>query len=293
MSKSKKKCLNCNRSISEGQFYSTNNPLFADGKVPICKSCINDLIDPNNEKTLQEVLQRIDRPFIAEVWEDSFNKKPDKPIGEYFRRINSLPQYKSLLWKNSDFTTRGKRTIKEREDNNVTEEEAPVAGIKITKELKSKWGNYSDREIIEMEKIYQDMVFSNDISTPQHKKNLHFYCKLSVLMDKALDEGDFSGYEKLSRQFKELTASSGFRPIDRKSGSESSGVRTFSQIFEEVEKDGFIEPYDVDLNQDIVDKTIMYLLNYTRKLLNVEQLHSPPSDTPSVSDQEGDDLDWV
>jgi hypothetical protein len=103
-------------------------------------------------------------------------------------------------------------------------------------------------------------------------------------MDKALTEGDYAGYEKLSRQFTELQKSSGFRPIDRKSSDEAHGIKSFSQIFAEVESNGYVEPLNVDdvENQDIVDRSIQYILNYTRKVLGMEKLSEPPSDTPKI-----------
>ena len=52
--------------------------------------------------------------------------------------------------------------------------------------------------------------------------------------------------------------------------------------FEEVEKEGFIKPVNYVEEQDIVDKTIMYILNYTIKLLGQTTMQKPPPDTPRV-----------
>jgi hypothetical protein len=109
---------------------------------------------------------------------------------------------------------------------------------------------------------------------------------LNILVDRALKDQDWKTFETLNKQLTSVLKDAGFRPIDRVSGSESSGIRSFSQIFEEVEKDGFIVPAPLDVHQDIVDRTIMYLVNYQRKLLNMGALDSPPDDTP---DSEGDE----
>jgi hypothetical protein len=289
----KKKCNGkCGRSISPLQFYNTNSPLFSDGKVPFCKNCLKEMMPEDDLDAVKTVLRQIDKPFLIEVWKKAQASK-NNTIGEYFRPINSLHQYRYLTWENSIFYDEDNSIVENEiakansetsESMDIEEVETEHGIIKVTKEMKSKWGNYPNRDILEMEKLYVEMERANDISTPQHKRQLFFYCKLTVLMDKALEEGDFAGYEKLSRQFDTLTKSSGFRPIDKK--DTSNGIRTFSQIYEEVEKDGFIEPFPIMERQDIVDRTIQYLLNYQLKLLNQEQLHTPPQDIPQLKEDE-------
>ena len=58
--------------------------------------------------------------------------------------------------------------------------------------------------------------------------------------------------------------------------------RSFSQIFEKIEKEGYIKPAPVDVKQDIVDRTIQYLMNYTLRLLDKQVLPKPPADTPKI-----------
>lgn len=300
----KKTCNGCKRNIGNSQFYSISSPLFADGKMPFCKKCLKDMMPENDLEKVYSILRQIDKPFLIDIWESA---KADKnsTVGIYFKNINSLKQFRDLGWKDSIFTSAKNRSANESEEveihndvtqkeesnsydlNSITEiEDKDVGTIKITKELKSKWGSNSSSDILEMEKLYLEMMKANDISSPQHKKELQFYCKLSVLADRALDEGDFAGYEKLFRQLDSLKKSAGFRAIDRLSGSEATGIRSFSQVYEEIEKNGFIEPKPIKERQDIVDRTIMYILNYQLKLLNAEQLVAPPSDTPKLLPEE-------
>ena len=93
------------------------------------------------------------------------------------------------------------------------------------------------------------------------------------------------GFSKIHTEYQKLLTSSGLRPIDKIGGAEASGIKSFSQIFEEVEKEGFIKPASVNENQDIVDKTIQYILNYTKKLLNKQVLIDTPIDTPKVDNE--------
>lgn len=284
----KKTCLSCTREKSiKNNFYTTTSPLFrSDGRIPYCKDCLRDMVDIEDVDSIHDLLRTIDKPFLHDIWKKALDSDKET-FGEYMRMVCSLHQYRNLTYKNSSSKEKIDYTLmsdEQREIMNIKNIETEQGNIQITKELVSKWGEYSNREILEMEKLYQQMLFANSIETPQHQRQLYFYCKLSVLMDKALSDGDYAGYEKLSRQFTELQKSSGFRPIDRKSSDEAHGIKSFSQIFAEVEMNGYVEPLNVDEaeNQDIVDKTILYILNYTRKVLGMERMAEPPIDTPKI-----------
>lgn len=163
--------------------------------------------------------------------------------------------------------------------------------FKITPEMVVKWGeNFSDSQLYQLESFFVAMNEANDIKTPQHIESLKLLCKLNVLQNKALEEGQVNDFKNLNTQFNKLMETSGLRPIDKKAGGESAGIRTFGQIWEEIEKDGFIEPYPYQEKQDIIDKTIMYIGNYTRKLMNMQSMSSPPDDTPVVDESDLDEL---
>lgn len=286
-----KTCTRCNRTLKMFNFYTTDSELYHDGYVSLCKHCLKDMTDENQLETVYRTLQVIDKPFLKNVWKKAKESK-NNTFGEYMRMISSLHQYRNLTFASSIFENEEERVQEDEfvvEESEVTDEEleeieADIGTIKVNKELKAKWGNYTNSQIIQMERTYQDMILANDISTPQHRKQLQFYCKLSMLMDKALLENDIGTFEKLSRQFDVLIKSSGFRPIDRKSSDEATGMRNFSTIFQEVERSGFVPPMDVTLveNQDIVDRTIFYYANYVRKLIGMEALSETPSDTPKM-----------
>jgi hypothetical protein len=277
--KDKKVCVGCDRELSLIRFYATESPLFPDGKSPICKECIQEQIEVEGLEAVQRILRQIDRPFNVSEWNKAVTSGKE-PFGWYLRSINSLPQYKGRGY--SDSVGGSEKPFVNYEDM----EESELYGTPSL-DVKRKWGlGYSNKEYYELENLWTEMMDKNDIQTPQHKKDLSLYCKLTVLVDRALENNNTTDFEKLNRQLTEVKKNSGFRPIDKKSGSESAGIRNFSTIFAEIESEGFIEPYPIEFNQDIVDRTIMYLGNYTRKLLQMEQMIVPPDDTPQVD--EGD-----
>lgn len=283
-------------------FYVAESKMFKDGRIPICKKCIKAMVDPSKVSTVRDFLRQVDKPFIEEVWDKIYDPtQPQKDcIGLYLRQINSLHQYKGFTY---DSSTSMKNVNKvsgnlldvEDEDEIINYQEEDTYTdkgemIKVTPDIIRKWGSgYTNRQYIELEQTWTDMCKHNKIETSQHKTELKFYCKLVVKRDMALENDQFDDFSKLSQRFNDLVKNAGFRPIDKVSGTDEAGMRSFSHITEEIEKDGFIEPVPYDgVKQDIVDKTIMYLINYQLKLHNTQILITPPSDTPKIEEEEED-----
>lgn len=277
----RKKCNGCQKDKMINDFYSSTSIMFNDGRVPLCKKCLKDMIDENNIDSVKTTLQRIDKPFIAKVWKSAEESDGDT-VGTYFRMINSLHQYKNANWADSDFEGENETGIYRHRFDDVDDIDEIVTDngtIKLTKEIAMKFGSgYSNREYLQMEKFYNDMTMTHDINTPQLKKQLVYLCKLQVWMDRALEQGNDSAFKNYNDRYEKILQSSGFRPIDRKSSSESSGMRSFSAIFEEVEKNGYIEPKPIEERMDLVDLAILAHLNYVRQLMGHEKLAEVPED---------------
>lgn len=284
-------CIGCNATHSRGKFYKSFNSMHKNGVYPFCKDFIKKEVYMNGEdvnlEKFQDLLMKMDAPFIDEIWESSINDK-NETVGVYFKNINMV-QYRGMGWKHSSFADDDMEEDKNKSEKKVEEDYLTSDDFKPTREMIMRWGdNYNRTEISYLEKFYQDMHITHTIVTPQHEKALILICKLQLKMDKFLEADDMVGFSKVHGEYQKLLTSSGLRPIDKIGGAEASGIRSFSQIFEEIEKDGFIKPTPLAENQDIVDRTIQYIMNYTLKLLNQQVLTDPPFDTPKVDEE--DDL---
>lgn len=270
----KKVCLKClEEKNPDRDFYKSYSKWHGDGRLPYCKICLKENLIENDINSVREIMRVIDRPYFHEMWEKAKESKDDT-LGKYLKDI--ALNFKEETYDHSDFINNA----------NVRVYEEHLKDNEISDDLTLKWGSgYTPLEIQQLEKFYNDMIRANDISTPQHKAQLELLCKVYLEQNKALAEKRFGDFKNLNSQYNQILRDSGFRPIDKQGGGESVGIRTFSQIWEEIERDGFIKPAPIEENQDIVDKTIMYMANYTRKLLNLQSLDSPPDDTPKVSDQ--------
>ena len=275
----KRTCTKCEKQKNDTEFYVSYSPLH-NGKIPVCKSCILEQLNVENVESVKDTLRMIDRPFLLFLWESSLEEAKNQskePFGLMMKNLG-MKQYRELTWKDSVFES---AKVYEHEDVDTIER----IDKSFLNELIIKFGRgYSEEQYMQMEKFYDDMIHSRNIDTPEHKKLLIIMCRLQTKIDIALENDDITTFEKLHKQYQDLIKNSGFRPIDKTASDVASGIRTFSQIFAEVEKDGFITPNLLNYEQDIVDRSIQYLLNYQLKLMNQQTLASPPVDTPKVDD---------
>ena len=287
----RKVCASCQRDRRLRDFYQVDSPLFPDGRLNICVKCVREQVDINNLDEVIAFLRQIDKPFIEEYWKSALvsNKYP---LGEYLRKINSLE-------KGKDFTDSNITGIS-KIDNNIADVEFPNTiktdrgrVIEYDEEyLISKWGKgYKKDEYLKMEKFYQDMMDTHEIHTPIHKDMLIQLAKLAIRRDRYLEKDLINEYEKASRTFEAMMKSAGFRPVDRQGIDEMTGIRTFSQIFEEVEKRGFRKPPPVEFNYDIVDKMIASLANYYHRLVGKAILTEMPEEIKKELGEYFDDRD--
>jgi hypothetical protein len=280
-------CAMCGKTKKVADYYQSFNSIHQTGKLPYCKQCLKDMcIDSKgniNIDNVKKMLKTIDRPFIYDVFKSSMEDRNDT-IGVYMKNI--ALNNKSDGWKESEFEP----SLDNRNENVLIDD----IKFDVTKEMILKWGTkYEPEDYYELEKFYNDMEISNNIETAQDIVYLKKLAVISLKLDKALQDGDTGSAKQLGDLFSKYMADSKFRAMDKTDADKTGGVRNFCTIYSEVEKDGFIPPWEYykkikGIAQDIVDKTIMHIENFTLKLNKIEKMTTPPLDTPKLCSDEID-----
>lgn len=305
----KKKCQGqCGKERAYSYFFKVDSPLFPDGMINICRDCVRSSVDVDNVEDVIGFLRQIDKPFYQDEWDKALQGRENKhPIGAYLGKINSLQQYKGKTFANSDgIDGVGKVDLSSiNPPDSVLTFDGKI--IEYSDDLVDKWGTgYSKKEYLQLEKFYKDMRATHEIHTPMHIDMLMQLAYLSVDRDKLRRERDWNNYNKISKTYEDMMKSSGFRPVDRKSLDDATGIRSFSQIWEEVEKRGWRKPPVSTFEEDVVDGIIISLANYYHRLIGKEILTEMPEElkeemeqfyqddlTPTdLNDEEYDDLDF-
>ena len=134
--------------------------------------------------------------------------------------------------------------------------------------LAVKWGRlYRPSQWVALEQLYNEFMNSFDIQGAARIDTLKMICKTSLKMNEAIDCGDIDSYQKLSRVYDAMMKSAKFTEAQNKD-KEGESIDSASAIVDFVEAhSGEIPKYNCKEPQDIVDKIILDLKEYTKNLI--------------------------
>ena len=104
-------CEKCNRTLSETEFYRSNNlEKYPNKKLSQCKKCMSMHVDNFDPDTYLWILQECDVPYLPDEWNkilESYGRTPEKLtglsiLGRYLAKM-ALKQYKDYRWKDTEF----------------------------------------------------------------------------------------------------------------------------------------------------------------------------------------------
>lgn len=280
----RKTCNTCRIEKQESNFFKVDTPLFPDGRIDTCTQCVRKEVDVDDVQSVIGFLRQIDKPFYQKEWDVALKGK-GHPLGLYIRKLG-LSQYKGKTFSNSDGID-GTGDVDLSSINPITEMELQN-GEKITysDDLVDKWGvGYSQSEYMQMEKFYMNMKLTHDVDTATHEDMLKQLAYITVDRDRLRRDGAWTDYDRVSKVYETMLKSASFRPADRKGTDEATGMRTFSQIFEEVEKRGFRKPPPKELNRDQFDLIIITLANYYHRLFGQHIITEIPEEVIKEIDE--------
>jgi len=281
-----KKCIQCGKKKPTKSYIVNNNQ--NDNLDPFCTDCRKVIVV--DEDSLKDYCSQSDRGWNQELFKKALEDCEKKLIKQ--GKDKEIENFDDLLLKSSINYYFSKMNLPQNENNSVKITKTPTkkSKNKIDEELIIKWGKWNDlNDYLILEDFCARMQQYNRIETPQDEFYLKKLAVISLKMDKELEKGSYNAVKQLGDLFSKYMADSKFRASDLSDASKTGGLRTFSQIYTEVEKDGFIPPWEEyrkikGLTQDIVDKSIMHILNYTLKLNKIPQMIEPPNDTPKIED---------
>lgn len=258
----KKQCSKClTEKNSTRDFYVSYSPIHSDGRVPVCKSCLENMFDDNNiESSLKEILRMIDKPYIHHLVESSMNE-PHESFFRTYMKNSVMKQYAGMTWKDSLYS----KTQRIDTENEYT----PSNQNKVSYELVDKWGDYPPEEIILFEKKYQQLRVNYPERTAMHIEALQIYVRYRVKEELATQKGMFKEAEGWGKLAKEAATAAKINPSQLSKADLSDGLDSFSQLVRSVEQ--AVDIVDIlprfkERPKDKVDFTIWCYVNYIRDL---------------------------
>lgn len=243
------RCQKCEKELTNTNYYNTNSNIMP--KYPVCKKCLQLIINPSDIQSIYAILKDMDIAFIKSLWVRVCDKTPENPFGSYIRQINSLPQYKGSKWSGSVFD----------EDNNDPYD--------LDGQIHShEWmGNYSQRDFDYLEEYLKSLKQDFKIVTRNHIDYARKIAKASLAMDRAyeamLNGGSETKYKAIKEIFDSLSKSAQFAESQR--GINDVGLGCFGVIFDKVEKKMYV-PEHQPMNKDVYDNLLDQFSNIEKSL---------------------------
>lgn len=254
-------CPVCGEPVSrETNFYTDKR--YAIGVYPECKKCIlaeveqrkNKNDKPNETKeSVQRMLQKLDLPYIDSLYEslcadvaNEINEKNKRsPFLAYLPPIKSLPQYKNLTWKDSEFG----------DDYIDGDEEEVNENSRILKSAKKRFGNgFSNSELVFLENEYQDWTRRYQCENKAQELLFKRVCFKELDIDKAQKAGRDT--KELDKTLQELLGSLNLKPSQNNSNALTE-AKTFGQLIEKWENEKPIPEPEEEFKD--VDKIGLYI----------------------------------
>jgi len=275
-------CHKCGDFLAADTFYSDDR--FATGKFPICKRCVMRMVEqrkdnrsePNETKeSVQRVLQLMDLPYIDSFYEDCIKgaydeakeKNRTSPFATYNTAVRSLPQYKGMKWKDSEF-----------DEDHIDDTDEINENSRILKQAKKRFGkNYNASDLIFLENEYQDWIKRYTCDTKAQEVLFKRICCKELEIDKAQRANRDT--KEMDKTLQDLMGSLQVKPSQSNSNALTE-AKTFGQLIQrwEDEYDGGKPIPEPDEDFKDVDKIGLYLdvffKGHLAKMMNIKNAFS-------------------
>lgn len=178
-----RKCWKCKQEKPEHQFQYTPSNFFPQHRCFICTPCLETIVPQNNFGEVDRLCRFLDVPFDLDKWSQLYDIHKDHTLTAYFNTLLD-DHYQSLQWADEN-----ERWRLAREEGTIDEEIAALSEAKI-KKLKKTWSPaYSTDELLFLEDFYNQIIATQNVSTPILQHYARDLCEIELRIKKGLREG--------------------------------------------------------------------------------------------------------
>jgi hypothetical protein len=253
------KCAICGANAS---LIPSNNSL-----VPsACPKCIAEKIDLKNLEQADLFCRTYNLPFNPNMWIKSI-QEDDKHILQNYQRF-----YLDTI-EVKEYITNTKEVWKEANkewQKSITHAELleRISHIKdsFLDRGRIKWGtNFTFEELIQLENLFNTTISSFDVNNPMQIDAIKKACKASLLLDKAMLEGNVDQIKNLTSAYQQFVNTA---KIDEMiESAQTEVIRTVADLAQFLEDNNFEFTFYDNEDRDIVDKTIRDMKEHLRTLV--------------------------
>lgn len=176
-------CMKCRQPLPLSHFKETPSCFFPAHRSLICSSCLEKMIDPQNLDKVDALMRYLDLPFDLDTWTSLYEKNGNQTLTAYFETLRD-DHYASVSWSEEN-----ERWRLAREEQTIDEDIAVLSRAKVLK-LTKKWGgDYPQEDLLFLENFYDQIIASQNVSTPILKEYAKDLCEVELRIKKGLRAG--------------------------------------------------------------------------------------------------------
>lgn len=178
-----RKCLKCRQDKPEHNFQYTPSNFFPSHRSLICTSCLEKMVAPDNLGEVDRLCRYLDVPFDLNKWTSLYKIHGGHTLTAYFNTLLD-EHYQALQWADEN-----ERWRLAREEGTIDDEIEALSESKIRK-LKKTWSPaYTMDELLFLEDYYNQIVATQNVSTPILQHYARDLCEIELRIKKGLREG--------------------------------------------------------------------------------------------------------
>jgi len=249
-------CDNFGIAQPETAFYASNFKLM-NKKYPVCKKCVDKHTDISKLSGILGILQQLDFPYVNKVWKDTEKLYPDSVLGRYIAEIRRNQTTRKMCFADTEKMPKG--------DHKSIEIDI------VTEAMRDQFGtNFTDEELLAMEKKYRFLQPSFDEVTSMHTEFLVSYIRYRVKEEFATADNDVISAKNWGMLAEKSAISAGLTPNQMKKADLIGGITTFGELTQIIEENAngvipLLPQFKFD-PQDSVDFNLYCYLDYCRHL---------------------------
>lgn len=179
----KRRCLRCKQEKPEDDFQFTPSDFFPAHRSYICTSCLEKMVHQDNLGEVDRLCRWLDLPFDLNKWTQLYSIHKDHTLTAYFNTLLD-DHYQALQWADEN-----ERWRLAREEGTIDDEIDAISAAKL-KRLKQEWApSYTKDELLFLENYYNDIIATQNVSTPILKSRARDLCELTLRAKKGMREG--------------------------------------------------------------------------------------------------------
>lgn len=176
----KRKCIKCKQERPENFFCYTPSPYFPAHRSLICTPCLEKMVQQDNLGEVDRLCRYLDVPFDLNKWTQLYAVHGEHTLTAYFNLLLD-DHYDNLQWQEENERWRIARA------EGTINEEIEVLNEAKLKRLKKEWSpTYTKDELLFLDEFYNNIVASQNVSTPILQHYARDLCEIELRIKKGL-----------------------------------------------------------------------------------------------------------